>query len=96
MLGYVNLELLNQAVAAVLNASRTVAVSSSYCAILHSLSVARFFCFTLVPAGIYRPKFLKRRCTVTVKNTHVQTYEMEIILPCGREPKMQSQDKLSV
>lgn len=70
---HINLELVNQPVAAVLNARGTVAGISSYCALLHSLSVVTFFCFTLVPAGVYRPKFLNGRCTVTVKNMHVQT-----------------------
>jgi len=58
---HINLELLNQAVAAVLNASRTVADISSWCALLHSLFVVRLFCFTLVPAGICRSEFLTGR-----------------------------------
>lgn len=92
---HINLDLLNQAAVVVLNASRTVAGISSYCAVLHSLSVARFFCFTLVPAGIYVPRLLIGRCTVTVK----KMYEMEVIVKClnkGSEPQMQSQKKLSV
>lgn len=91
----INLDLLNQAAVAVLNASRTIAGISSYCAVLHSLSVPRFFCFTLVPPGIYTPKLLIGRCTVTVENI----YEVEMIVKCcnkGSEPQVQSQDKLSV